>query len=78
MIVVPAAAILSAVAEELRDLQERTWERRRSNCPNCQDHRGEAKGVSHATDIRTLNYECPNCGHRWDVQRPWPQPETLP
>jgi DNA-directed RNA polymerase subunit RPC12/RpoP len=66
------------MAEELRDLQERTWERRRSNCPHCQDQRGEAKGVAHATDSRTLSYECPSCGHRWDIQRPWPEPETLP
>lgn len=50
-------------------------DKRKSHCPKC-DCRADAKAVTYGNDIKTLTYECPTCGHKWDVKGPAPEKVT--
>ena len=57
---------------------ETETERRAASCPKCAEHRGTPTAITYGKGRRTLSLECPNCGHKWDVQTEFPEPERLP
>jgi hypothetical protein len=56
----------------------RDRERRKCACPNCPDHRPLPTGIGYGKGIKTISYECPNCGNKWEVQTPFDSNEEMP
>ena len=57
--------------------RERETDRNEPSCPNCSEHRAAPRAVSYGKGMKTLSFECNDCGHRWDVQTPFPEPERV-
>ena len=49
-----------------------------AGCPNCSEHQVEPRAVSYGNGMKTLSFECLTCGHQWDVQSEFPEPERMP
>jgi uncharacterized Zn finger protein len=37
-------------------------------CPHCWQDRGIPHAVLFGSEVRTVTYHCPSCGHAWQVQ----------